>query len=376
VSKIFPYNRAHAPSSTLYSNIEDMSRWAIANLNHGELDGRRILKGETVELMWRPVVNAFNMKEGISWFTKDLQGHLLVMHDGGDVGFESRLMLAPNDSVAVVAMSNYTAADKDHFLELAAEALKIMLDLKPAAQSATPAAANITPPAAGEDTKQKADEALSAYVNALGGRDALEKINSRSAKGTFAVVGIALSGPAEIYAKAPNKTLTILTVPGQTTLKEGFDGTVAWQEDPDDGVVNKSGFELGSAIRDADFYQPLKLRAQYPSLAFKGTTKLALFKADGERGEARALIVLEAPRNGQPRLFYFDERSGLLLRTEERNQAGEVVSADEYDDYREVDGIKIPFIIHHVDDANFVIKLVDVKQNVAIDDSVFLRPKK
>ena len=33
VSKVFPYNRAHAPSSTLYSNIDDMNRWAIANLN-------------------------------------------------------------------------------------------------------------------------------------------------------------------------------------------------------------------------------------------------------------------------------------------------------------------------------------------------------
>ena len=113
VSKIFPYNRAHAPSSTLYSNIDDMSRWAIANLNHGELDGRRILKRETAESMWQPVVSAFNMKEGISWFTKDLQGHLLVMHDGGDVGFQSRLLLAPDDSVAIIAMANYDSADKE-----------------------------------------------------------------------------------------------------------------------------------------------------------------------------------------------------------------------------------------------------------------------
>src|SRR5215813_5501082 len=112
VSKIFPYNRAHAPSSTLYSNIEDMSRWALANLNHGELEGQRILKRETAESMWQPVVNAFNMKEGISWFTTVLQGHRLVMHDGGDVGFESRLMLAPDDSVAVIAMANYAPTDK------------------------------------------------------------------------------------------------------------------------------------------------------------------------------------------------------------------------------------------------------------------------
>lgn len=374
VSRVFPYNRAHAPSSTLYSNIEDMSRWAIANLNHGELDGRRILKTETAELMWRPVVSAFNMKEGLAWFIGDVQGHRLVMHDGGDVGFESRLLLAPDDSVAVVAMSNYAATQKDYFQELAAAALKIMLDLKPAAPTST-TGSNITPPAAGEDTKLKADEMLSTYVTALGGRAALEKINSRTAKGTFQVLGIALSGPAEMYAKAPNKTLTVLTVPGQTTLKEGFDGTVGWQEDPDEGVVNKSGLELGSAIRDADFYQPLKLRTQYPSLALKGTTKLALFKASGEKGEARDLVVLEAPRNGQPRRFYFDARTGLLMRTEERNQANEITSATEYDDYREVDGIKIPFLTHHIDDAHFIIKFTEVKQNLDIDDAVFMKPK-
>lgn len=375
VSRVFPYNRAHAPSSTLYSNIEDMSRWAIANLNHGQLDGRRILKRETADLMWQPVVSAFNMKEALAWFVADLQGHRLVMHDGGDVGFVSRLMLAPDDSVAVVAMSNYASSEKDYFQQLANTALKIMLDLKPAAPNST-TATNITAPAAGEDTKQKADEMLAAYVTALGGRAALEKMNSRTAKGTFQVLGIALSGPAEMYAKAPNKTLTVLTVPGQTTLKEGFDGAVGWQEDPDEGVVNKSGLELGSAIRDADFYQPLKLRTQYPSLALKGTTKRALFKANGEKGEARELVVLEAPRNGQPRLFYFDARTGLLLRTEERNQANEITSATEYDDYREVDGVKVPFLIHLIEDAHFIIKIAEVKQNVEIDDAIFARPKK
>jgi CubicO group peptidase (beta-lactamase class C family) len=373
VSKIFPYNRAHAPSSTLYSNIEDMSRWAIANLNHGELDGRRILKRETAESMWQPVVSALNMKEGISWFLADVQGHRLVMHDGGDVGFQSRLLLAPDDSVAIIAMANYASADKD-YLQFATDALKIALDLKPGAPSTT--TANTTAPALTEETKQKADEVLAAYVNGLGGRAALEKINSRLAKGTFEVLGIALSGPAELFAKAPNKMLTILTVPGQTSLKEGFDGTVGWQEDPDDGVVDKAGLELGSAVRDADFYQPLKLRAQYPNLFFKGTVKVGLFKANGERGIERELSALQAPRNNYPRVFYFDPTTGLLLRIEERNAANQVTSATEFDDYREVDGVKVPFVIHHIEDAHFLVKLVEVKQNVLIDDAIFVKPKK
>src|SRR5438874_4890187 len=150
VSKIFPYNRAHSPSSTLYSSIEDMSRWAIANLNHGELDGKRILKRETSESMWQPVVEAFNLKEGISWFVADLQGHRLVMHDGGDVGFESRLMLAPDDSVAVIAMTN--SDFDDHLRQFTETALRIMLDLKPTTAAASASSSN-APSAITEESK-------------------------------------------------------------------------------------------------------------------------------------------------------------------------------------------------------------------------------
>ena len=38
----YPYNRRHAPSSTLQSNVEDMLKWARVNLNKGEIDGKRI----------------------------------------------------------------------------------------------------------------------------------------------------------------------------------------------------------------------------------------------------------------------------------------------------------------------------------------------
>ncbi len=372
VSKIFPYNRAHSPSSTLYSSIEDMSRWAIANMNHGELDGRRILKRETADLMWQPVVDALGMKEAMAWFVTDFQGHHLVLHTGGDTGFESRLILAPNDSVAVVGMTN-SQLETRYLQQFTNAALKVMLGLQPETSSSNTTSAAAAPT---EETKQKADEVLAAYVTALGGRAALEKINSRSAKGTFETLGVALSGPAEMYGKAPDKMLTTMTVPGQATLKIGFDGTVGWTQDPDNGVVDKTGGELGTAIRDADFYQPLKLRAQYPSLFLKGESKQSLFKANGQKGPERDVIILEAPRNGRPRLFYFDKSTGLLVRTEERNQFGAVTSAVEYDDYRNVDGVKVPFVFHHTEDLHFVIKLTEVKQNVAIDDAVFVKPKK
>jgi hypothetical protein len=48
---VYPYNRIHSPSSDLHSNVVDMARWAIANMNRGELDGARILKSSTYEVM-------------------------------------------------------------------------------------------------------------------------------------------------------------------------------------------------------------------------------------------------------------------------------------------------------------------------------------
>lgn len=241
VSKVFPYNRAHSPSSTLYSSIEDMSRWAIANLNRGELDGKRILKHDTVDSMWRPVADALGMKEGISWFTTEKQGHRFVLHSGGDVGFESLLVLAPEDDVAVVAMSNFAAQDHDYVEEFVNGAMRIMFGLKPSEPSA--AAAITATQLAPEEAKKKADEVLASYVTALGGRTALEKITSRTAKGSFEVSGIAMSGPVETYAKAPNLMLLVLKMPGQETFQDGFDGKVGWEQNPDDGITDKTGLE-------------------------------------------------------------------------------------------------------------------------------------
>ncbi len=52
LSAIYPYNRPHAASSTLHSNLNDMLRWAAANLRKGELDGHRIVSIAAVDRMW------------------------------------------------------------------------------------------------------------------------------------------------------------------------------------------------------------------------------------------------------------------------------------------------------------------------------------
>jgi len=113
VSGAYPYNRTHSPSSNLHSNALDMTRWAMANMNHGELDGRRILPESTYAAMWKPTeevgepaVGTFVTAEGISWYLGAYRSHFLVTHSGGDLGFITDLAMLPDRKIAVVWMAN------------------------------------------------------------------------------------------------------------------------------------------------------------------------------------------------------------------------------------------------------------------------------
>jgi CubicO group peptidase (beta-lactamase class C family) len=104
----YPYNRAHTPSSNLHSNVDDMARWAVANLNHGELDGQRILERSTHERMWKAAAEtgSKDVRIGISWFLEESKGNHLVSHAGGDDGFLTYLCLCPDRKIGVILMAN------------------------------------------------------------------------------------------------------------------------------------------------------------------------------------------------------------------------------------------------------------------------------
>jgi CubicO group peptidase (beta-lactamase class C family) len=109
VSPVYPYNRMHAPSSTLISNVMDMSRWAMANLNHGHLEGKRILKESTYDIIWNKGSSASG-QVGISWFIGDHNGIKTISHGGGDTGYRSYILLLPEKSLGIVLAFNFDMA--------------------------------------------------------------------------------------------------------------------------------------------------------------------------------------------------------------------------------------------------------------------------
>ena len=108
VSDIYPYNRRHAPSSTLHSNVLEMALWAKVNLNHGSLNGQQILKAETHEALMKPQADANRgRKIGLSWFIDEVEGHREIGHSGGDVGYSSYFGMIPEKGIAITILCNY-----------------------------------------------------------------------------------------------------------------------------------------------------------------------------------------------------------------------------------------------------------------------------
>jgi len=105
ISEIYPYNRMHGPSSCLISNVNDMSRWAMANLNYGELDGVRILEESTYDIMWNKG-NDVSGNVGICWKLDEHNGLKTIYLGGADIGYRSFMIMVPEKSLGIVAASN------------------------------------------------------------------------------------------------------------------------------------------------------------------------------------------------------------------------------------------------------------------------------
>ncbi len=107
VSKIYPYNRRHAGSSTLHSNVEDMLLWAEVNLNKGMINGKRIYEESSYKLLTTSQTKLNETRSvGLSWFLDSINNHQMIFHQGGDVGYSTFFAFIPAKKSAIAMMVN------------------------------------------------------------------------------------------------------------------------------------------------------------------------------------------------------------------------------------------------------------------------------
>jgi outer membrane lipoprotein-sorting protein len=216
------------------------------------------------------------------------------------------------------------------------------------------------------DSMPSVEQILDKYVRAIGGKAAIEKVTSRFAEGTFSIPAAGVSGQMKSYRKSPGKRMVTVSIADLGTLRNGFDGTVAWEQDPETGkLTEKNGKELSALKRDADFYRDIKLREIYPQMTLKGIEKV---------GSVETYLIEATPAGASTEKLYFDTETGLLIRRDSKEFSGTPVR-ETYGDYQEVDGIKLPFSVRRSTPAmTYIIKITEVKQNVTIDDAQFNKP--
>jgi zinc protease len=186
--------------------------------------------------------------------------------------------------------------------------------------------------------------------------------------GTIEVASMNLSGTVLIQEKAPNKMHSAVIING-AAFQQGYDGITGWTDDPKDGLRDQAGAELAESKRGSEFLQAFELRKLYSKLTVTGTEKI---------GEHDVYVIEAAvPEGSDPTKMYFDSRTGLLVRVESENHDSGGVShlRTDVDDYRDVDGVKLPFISKQTNgDTTYTITISEVHHNVELEDSDFAKP--
>jgi len=109
-----------APAGGVSSSAGDMGRYAMALLNGGELDGQRILKTETRDLMWTPQFRAADALSPICMgFYETWRNHLrFIGHDGDLIAFHSMFLMEPREKLVLFVSYNSAGSAAKNRTEL------------------------------------------------------------------------------------------------------------------------------------------------------------------------------------------------------------------------------------------------------------------
>jgi hypothetical protein len=220
------------------------------------------------------------------------------------------------------------------------------------------------PAAAGKPPALTAQQIFDQFAQASGGW-AWAKLRTRVARGNFVMEGRP-AFPLEVVQVAPNRMLTRLTIPGAGAFEQVFDGKSGWRKSPR-GVESLSPGELAQAARDAPLAMPLAMS--------RGLSDVKV--APDEPVDGAPAHVLEGKRGPLFERLSFDGKNGLLLSRLTRTPTvlGELVEETRFEDYRVVDGVKLPFTVRHIGGGESRTEKFDsIQHGQPVDDKQFVRP--
>jgi hypothetical protein len=212
-----------------------------------------------------------------------------------------------------------------------------------------------------------AQQIVDAYVQAIGGADAIARASHRHMKGEMAMPAAGMTMTMEIWQSRPNKMVMVMSIPGMGEIRQGYDGQTAWSTNPMQGPRIIEGAEMEQTARQADFEANLRFEHMFPTMETVERT---------EMGGRPCYKVRMVAQNGDESFGCFDVETKLLLGMTSRleSEMGTVESNMAFHDYRDFGGVKMPArTVMNVMGQEMVMTVSEMDTN-AVPDAVFALP--
>jgi Photosynthetic reaction centre cytochrome C subunit len=223
----------------------------------------------------------------------------------------------------------------------------------------------------GREKLPSAAEVLDRYIQALGGRAALEGVKSRVSRGTLLRMKVVGSGtpkawavnrgqedPLEIVQQAPDR-VTVTVGPPSAQIIQRLEGAAGTVQGPN-GERPLAPAEVAHMAARIDLRKELKLRDRADKARVVGREPI----------DGKDALVLRLPGDdGTTQTLYFDAATGLLRRqiVYTPTVLGPDPEQTDFEDYRDVGGVKVPFLVKtsYIDDNHLgtTRKLAEVQHN-------------
>ncbi len=228
-----------------------------------------------------------------------------------------------------------------------------------------------------EDKLPTGEKVFADYVEACGGQDAFDKIQSRVTKLTLDMPAQGVSLALTIYAAKPNKNHVEIESAAFGRIVKGCDGEVAWENSDLTGAVVKKGAERDMMLREMVLDKFVYWQSIYEKVECVAKESVG----DRDCYKITALprsFGSEAMEKASPQTLYFDTESGLLVRMIATipTAGGDIPMDVSLGDYREVDGVRLPHkLVTKLLGQERVGTLVSVMHNLRLAEDLFDLPE-
>ena len=219
-----------------------------------------------------------------------------------------------------------------------------------------------------------ATKILDDYIAAMGGADKWAAVKTYVVNGKSAGYGgLGGNGAFQIFAEAPDHRgmwISFPDHPDRGTSAWNYDGKTGWISQPRSllGTYELTGNDLSGARLDSVMGFPTQITS-----AFKVWT----VGAEDTLGDKDVYVVQGIGNGGLVGTFFFDKKTHLLLRylRQTPTPVGRVSIQQDFDDYRDVNGVKFPFKYSFLWlDGRFSATIDSVKVNAPVEAAKFAKP--